>query len=52
MVDDATEQRYREHLAEIEVVMLAKAGHDLWSRDPDAYCQVLAPFLARVDATH
>jgi pimeloyl-ACP methyl ester carboxylesterase len=50
MVDDAGEERYREHLAGVEVAMLVKAGHDLWSRDPDAYCQVLAPFLSGVDA--
>jgi len=49
MIDDAGEQRYREHLAGVEVVMLAKAGHDLWSRDPDSFLGVLAPFLAAVD---
>jgi pimeloyl-ACP methyl ester carboxylesterase len=52
MVDDAGEQRYREHLPAVEVAMLPKAGHDLWSRDPDAYYDVLAPFLARLDAAH
>jgi pimeloyl-ACP methyl ester carboxylesterase len=49
MVDDATEQRYRDHLPEIEVAMLPSAGHDLWSRDADAFYQVLAPFLAAID---
>jgi pimeloyl-ACP methyl ester carboxylesterase len=50
MVDDALEQRYREHLGSIEVAMLVRAGHDLWSRDPDAFCEVLKPFLAGIDA--
>ena len=27
---------------------IADAGHDLWSRDVDAYLAVLLPFLARV----
>ena len=49
MVDDALEQRYRQELAEIEVVMLERAGHDLWSRDPDAFYGVLAQYLARLD---
>jgi pimeloyl-ACP methyl ester carboxylesterase len=51
LVDDAAEQRYREHLATVEVAMLANAGHDLWSRDPDAFYEILVPFLAKVDAT-
>jgi pimeloyl-ACP methyl ester carboxylesterase len=50
MIDDAAEQRYREHLPAVEVAMLPKAGHDLWSRDPDAFYDVVAPFLAGVDA--
>jgi pimeloyl-ACP methyl ester carboxylesterase len=49
MVDDATEQRYRDYLPAIQVAMLTNAGHDLWSRDPDAFYQVLAPFLAAID---
>jgi hypothetical protein len=28
--------------------MLANAGHDLWSRDRDAYLAVVRPFLERV----
>jgi pimeloyl-ACP methyl ester carboxylesterase len=50
MVDDALEQRYREALASVEVVMLERAGHDLWSRDPETFLGVLVPFLARVDS--
>ncbi len=50
MVDDAAEQRYREHHPAVEVAMLPKAGHDLWSRDPAAFYDVVAPFLAGVDA--
>jgi hypothetical protein len=27
--------------------MIADAGHDLWSRDVDAYLAVVLPFVAR-----
>jgi pimeloyl-ACP methyl ester carboxylesterase len=50
MIDDAGEQHYRDELADIEVAMLERAGHDLWSRDPEAFYSVLAGFLARIDS--
>ncbi|HLG67107.1 MAG TPA: alpha/beta hydrolase [Acidimicrobiales bacterium] len=50
LVDDAVEARYREALPGIEVAMLPRAGHDLWSRDRAAYLGVLVPFLEKVDA--
>ena len=50
LVDDVAEQHYRRHLPAVEIAMLPKAGHDLWSRDPDAFCAVLDRFLAGVDA--
>jgi pimeloyl-ACP methyl ester carboxylesterase len=37
-------------LPSVELVMLPDAGHDLWSRDPDAYLAVLLPFVDRVSA--
>jgi pimeloyl-ACP methyl ester carboxylesterase len=49
LVDDDGEARYRAALPSIRVVHLARAGHDLWSRDPDAYLEVLWPFLADCD---
>ena len=30
--------------------LIADAGHDLWSRDPDAYLAVLLPFLEELNA--
>jgi pimeloyl-ACP methyl ester carboxylesterase len=45
LVDDAQEARYRTALPSIRVATLAPAGHDLWSRDPDAYLEALRPFL-------
>ena len=35
-------------LPTVELVLLPEAGHDLWSRDQDAYLAVLRPFLARL----
>ena len=50
LVDDEVEERYRRSLPTIRVAMLPRAGHDLWSRDPAAYLDVLVPFLRDVDA--
>jgi pimeloyl-ACP methyl ester carboxylesterase len=50
LVDDDVEARYRATLPTIRVARLDNAGHDLWSRDPDAYLAVLRPFLAACDA--
>jgi pimeloyl-ACP methyl ester carboxylesterase len=50
LVDDDVEARYRAALPTIRVARLADAGHDLWSRDPDAYLAVLRTFLAACDA--
>jgi pimeloyl-ACP methyl ester carboxylesterase len=49
LVDDDVEARYRAALPTIRVARLEHAGHDLWSRDPDAYLDVLRPFLAGCD---
>jgi pimeloyl-ACP methyl ester carboxylesterase len=50
LVNDEVEARYRAALPTIRVACLGQAGHDLWSRDPDAYLDVLRPFLAECDA--
>jgi pimeloyl-ACP methyl ester carboxylesterase len=49
LVDDEQEARYRAALPTIRVATLAHAGHDLWSRDPDAYLDALRPFLHACD---
>jgi pimeloyl-ACP methyl ester carboxylesterase len=49
LVDDDAEARYRAALPSIRVALLGRAGHDLWSRDPDAYVDVLQPFLDECD---
>jgi pimeloyl-ACP methyl ester carboxylesterase len=49
LVDDEVEARYRAALPAIRVARLESAGHDLWSRDPDAYLAVLRPFLQECD---
>jgi pimeloyl-ACP methyl ester carboxylesterase len=49
LVDDAVEARYRAALPALRVARLELAGHDLWSRDPDAYLTVLRPFLRECD---
>jgi pimeloyl-ACP methyl ester carboxylesterase len=41
-------EQYRAALPSVEIVVVADAGHDLWSRDPAAYLAVLLPFLERV----
>jgi pimeloyl-ACP methyl ester carboxylesterase len=49
IVKDELAERYRAALPSIQVALIADAGHDLWSRDPDAYLAVLRPFLAKID---
>ncbi len=48
IVTDDVAERWRESLPTVELVLLPEAGHDLWSRDQDAYLAVLRPFLARL----
>ena len=50
LVGDELAARWQESLPAVELAMLPDAGHDLWSRDPDAYLAVLLPFVARVNA--
>ncbi len=42
--------QWQESLPSVQLVLLPDAGHDLWSRDPDAYLAVLMPFLDGVSA--
>jgi pimeloyl-ACP methyl ester carboxylesterase len=49
LVDDEIEARYRAALPNIRVARIDGAGHDLWSRDVDAYLAVLQPFPADGD---
>jgi pimeloyl-ACP methyl ester carboxylesterase len=49
IMNDEQLDKYREALPSVEIVLMPDAGHDLWSRDPDAYLAVLRPFLDRLD---
>lgn len=48
VVTDELARRWRESSPTAELATIAGAGHDLWSRDPDAYLAVLEPFLRRI----
>jgi pimeloyl-ACP methyl ester carboxylesterase len=48
IVTDDVADRWRASLPTVEVALLPEAGHDLWSRDPDAYLGAVRPFLARL----
>ena len=50
-VSDELAAQWQAALPTVELELLPDAGHDLWSRDVDAYLAVLRPFLARVSAT-
>ena len=48
IVSDEGAAQWAAALPSVEFAMLPDAGHDLWSRDQDAYLAVLRPFLDRV----
>lgn len=48
IVTEELAERWRASLPSVEVATIAGAGHDLWSRDPDAYLTALRPFLERI----
>jgi pimeloyl-ACP methyl ester carboxylesterase len=50
VVTDEVAGRWRASLPSAEMATIAGAGHDLWSRDTDAYLSVLLPFLERIEA--
>jgi pimeloyl-ACP methyl ester carboxylesterase len=50
LVGEELAGQWRESLPSVEMEIIADAGHDLWSRDVDAYLAVLVPFLERISA--
>jgi pimeloyl-ACP methyl ester carboxylesterase len=50
LVGDDLAAQWRESLPSVQIELIADAGHDLWSRDRDAYLAVLRPFLEAVSA--
>ena len=50
LVSDELAAQWQASLPSVELATIADAGHDLWSRDVDAYLAALLPFLARVSA--
>jgi len=48
VVTDELAEQWRTSLPSVEMAAIAGAGHDLWSRDPDAYLAVLLPFLEKI----
>jgi pimeloyl-ACP methyl ester carboxylesterase len=48
IVTEEVAARWQEALPTVEIALLPEAGHDLWSRDPDAYLAVLRAYLARL----
>jgi pimeloyl-ACP methyl ester carboxylesterase len=50
IVGEELAAQWQKWLPSVELVTLPDVGHDLWSRDPDAYLAVLLPFVDRVSA--
>jgi pimeloyl-ACP methyl ester carboxylesterase len=50
LVGEELAAQWQASLPSVQLVVLPDAGHDLWSRDPDAYLAVLVPFLERISA--
>lgn len=48
LVGDELAAQWRASLPSVRMELIADAGHDLWSRDVDAYLAVLLPFLDEV----
>jgi pimeloyl-ACP methyl ester carboxylesterase len=51
LVGDELAAQWRASLPSVQMELIADAGHDLWSRDVDAYLAVLLPFLEGVSST-
>jgi pimeloyl-ACP methyl ester carboxylesterase len=51
LVGEELAAQWREALPSVRMETIVDAGHDLWSRDVEAYLAVLLPFLAEVGAT-
>jgi pimeloyl-ACP methyl ester carboxylesterase len=50
LVGEELAAQWRASLPSVQMEVIADAGHDLWSRDIDAYLAVLLPFLERITA--
>jgi pimeloyl-ACP methyl ester carboxylesterase len=50
IVGDELAAQWQASLPSVELELIADAGHDLWSRDVDAYLAVLRPFVERISA--
>jgi len=50
LVGEELAAQWRAALPTVQMEIIADAGHDLWSRDVDAYLAVLLPFLDAVSA--
>jgi len=50
LVGEELAAQWRASLPSVQMEIITDAGHDLWSRDVDAYLAVLLPFLERVSA--
>jgi pimeloyl-ACP methyl ester carboxylesterase len=48
VVTDEVAERWRMSLPSVEMATIVDAGHDLWSRDLEAYLAVIFPFLQRI----
>jgi len=51
LVGEELAAQWRASLPTVHMEVVADAGHDLWSRDVDAYLAVLLPFLEHVSVT-
>jgi pimeloyl-ACP methyl ester carboxylesterase len=51
LLGDELAAQWRQSLPSVQMEIIADAGHDLWSRDVDAYLAVLMPFLDRITAS-
>jgi pimeloyl-ACP methyl ester carboxylesterase len=51
LVGEELAAQWRAALPGVQMEIIADAGHDLWSRDVDAYLAVLLPFLEGISST-
>jgi pimeloyl-ACP methyl ester carboxylesterase len=51
LVGEELAAQWKASLPSVQMELIADAGHDLWSRDVDAYLAVLLPFLNGIKST-
>jgi len=51
LVGEELAAQWKASLPSVQMELIADAGHDLWSRDVDAYLAVLLPFLNGITST-